>query len=194
MQYLESFEKILLKSGLDFSSNKVIDDFFLTGKPDAVRDLYRCCQGDIAELMVSKAEMNDELSILEPGAGKGAILKKISNYKDHAYCEINISFVVHHLSEISKNFICTDFFDLSQKFDRIIINPPFSFKQYVAHIFHAYELLNVNGVLVFLYPKNAEYLKIGNGEFIEFLERAEKTEVGKVCGECECVIGKIIKL
>lgn len=59
---------------------------------------------------------------------------------------------------------------------------------------HGYKVLNQNGIMVFLYPKAAEFLKIQNASFIEFLERVEKIEVGKVCGECECIIGKIIKL
>jgi len=193
MQYLSDVEKVLLKSGVDFQSNKVIDDYLLTGNPNAVRDLYKCCNEDVAGEMVKLAELDDNYSMLEPGAGKGCILKKIAHFTDHSYCEINIGFVVNHLCHISKNFECANFFELTKKYDRVIMNPPFSFKQYVAHIFHAYELLEMNGIMVFLYPKNAEYLTVENAQFIEFLEKAEKKEVGKVCGECECVIGKVIK-
>ncbi len=195
MHYLSDFENALYKSGLPFQGNKVIDDFLLTGNPNAVRDSYKCCQEAIATTMVGMLEMDDELSVLEPGAGKGCILKKIAHFTDHSYCEINIDFLVNHLAGISKFFECSNFFELRKKYDRIVMNPPFSHGAYAHHIIHAYNLLNPGGIVVFLYPKNALYLEIGNSNFLTFLEdtEAENTDVGKVCGECECVIGKIKK-
>lgn len=193
MENLSNFEQVLLNSGLPFQGNKVIDDFFLTGKPGVVRDHYRCCQDNVADKMAQLAELDDELSMLEPGAGKGMILKKISHFTDHSYCEINTKFIVDYLGPISKNFECANFFELQKTYDRILMNPPFAFNQYVAHIMHGYKLLNQNGIMVFLYPKTASCLKIQNADFIEFLERVQKIEVGKVCGECECIIGKVKK-
>lgn len=193
MTDFEDFEKVLIESRVSFRNNKVIDDYFLTGKVGAVRDSYKCCQEGIAEKIVQLAELTEEDKILEPEAGKGCILKKIAGYKNHSYCEINENFVKQHLRHISKNFSGYDFLVHYGQYDKIVMNPPFSFGQYSVHILHAYELLVKGGILVALYPKNAEYLSVINEAFIDLLARAQKTEVGKVCGECECVILKIVK-
>ena len=47
--------------------------------------------------------------------------------------------------------------------------------------------------MVFLYPKTANYLQGKDVNFKDLLEISEQIEVGKVCGDCECVIGKLIK-
>lgn len=194
MQYLSDFEKVLINSEIDFKFNKVIDDFFLTGKPGAVRDNYKSCQENIAQRMITLAEIdNDDLSINEPGAGHGVILKLLTQFPNHSYCEIEHEFVDSYLSKISNNFVGYDFLKHKGTYDRIIMNPPFSFGQYKEHIFHAWQQLKSKGILVFLYPKNAIHLTIKNRRFIEFLEGVQKEDVGQVCGLCECVIGKIVK-
>lgn len=194
MQHLKDLEKVLINSGLDYRGNKVIDDYFLTAKINAVRDSYRCCQDNVAEAMVKWAELDDSLSILESGAGKGVILNKIKHFTDHHYYEIQMPFVVNYLSGISRNWDGVNFFDCDRKFDRILMNPPFSFGEYIKHILFGYEKLEANGLMVFLYPKTAEFKEVANKDFIEFLEKVEKRDVGKVCGECECIMGKVIKL
>ncbi len=191
MQEVANFEKVLLKAGINYQESKIIDDFLLTGNPDCVRDFYRCCQDHVADLMISMLDMADDLTVLEPGAGKGVILKKLLKYPKHAYCEKNISFIID-LCKLTDNFKRFDFFDLMESFDRIVINPPFAFKEYEKHIIHGYDLLNSGGVMVFLYPKIANYLP-WESSFETILKEADKTEVGKVCGECECVIGKVTK-
>lgn len=193
MENLSHFEQVLFNSGLPYQGNKIIDDFFLTGKPGVVREQYRSCQENVADRMIHLAELDEDLSMLESGAGTGVILKKMVQFTDHSYCEINTDFYMKHLHSISKNLECFNFFELEKTYDRIIMNPPFSFNQYVSHIMHGYKLLNQNGIMVFLYPKNAALLKIQNTEFIEFLEKVQKFDVGKVCGECECIIGKVLK-
>lgn len=194
MHYLSDFEKVLINSEIDFRFNKVIDDYLLTGKTGVVRDVYKSCQENIAQRMVTLAEIdNDELSIMEPGAGHGVILRLIAKYPNHSYCEIDSEFIKTHLLSISTNFETWDFLKNRKTYDRIIINPPFSFGQYKRHILHAWEHLNSKGILVFLYPKNSVYLTVQNKRFIEFLEGVQKEDVGSVCGLCECVIGKIVK-
>lgn len=49
--------------------------------------------------MVELAELDEDLSILEPSAGKGCILKKITHYADHSYCERNVSFCYSTLEQ-----------------------------------------------------------------------------------------------
>lgn len=192
MNYLSDFEQVLLKAGVDFSRNKIIDDYFLTGKVGVVRDTYKCCQEDTAATMVKLAELEEQDRILEPEAGKGCILKKIAHFPNHHYCEINENFM-SYLMEVSNNFVGSDFLQHYDHYDKIIMNPPFSFGQYKDHILHAYDLVNSGGILIALYPKNAEYLEVVNEQFIELLQIGQKFQAGKVCGECECVILKIVK-
>jgi hypothetical protein len=192
MEHLTSFEKVLIESGVSFRNNKVIDDYFLTDKVGAVRDLYKCCNEGIAEKMVQLAELEEEDRILEPEAGKGCILSKILKYKNHSYCEINMDFVTE-LLKISGSFKGYDFMDHYSVYDKIIMNPPFSYGQYAKHILHAYAMLKKGGILVALYPVNGERLTVINEQFIELLGLAQKIEAGKVCGECECRIMKIVK-
>ena len=193
MVTLTDFEKVLIQSGFRFRQNKVIDDFFLTGKVGAVRDSYKCCQEGVAEKMIVLAELQEEDRILEPEAGKGCILKKIIRYKNHAYCEINEDFVKNNLRAISKNFAGYDFLMHNETYDKIIMNPPFTGWQYGSHILHGYELLEKGGTLVALYPKNAELLTELNEQFIQLLNDSQRIDVGKVCGECECSIMKVVK-
>lgn len=47
MHYITDFEKVLVDSGINYQSNKVIDDFLLTGK-NVIRDTYRCSWESIA--------------------------------------------------------------------------------------------------------------------------------------------------
>lgn len=195
MHSITSLEKLLISSGLEFKESKIVDDYFLTGIDGAVREEYRCCQQDIAERMVELAELKKQDVIWEPSAGKGVILKLIKDFDGHVFSEIRVDFVVHNLLPISSHLIGLDCMGIKTVygFDKIIMNPPFSFRKYVDHILRAWELLRSKGTLVFLYPKNAIALKIQNKKFIEFLEKVEKQDVGNVCGLCECVIGKIVK-
>jgi hypothetical protein len=174
--------------------SKEIDDLLLTGVEGAVREAYRCCNEKVAIKMVALAEVKDEESVLEPGAGKGVILKLLKDFANHWYCEINNDFVKDYLYYISDKFVTSNFLVCTNRFNKIIINPPFSFNQYAAHILHAYELLLPGGILVALYPKNAELLPITNHEFLKLLATGETIDVGNVCGQdTSCKIFKVVK-
>lgn len=93
-------------------------------------------------------------TILDPEAGKGDILDAISAYyTDHAPAlfavEIN-STLRKILNLKGYNLIGDDFlkFQSSEKFDRIIMNPPFENSQDIDHVNHALKLLRPGGRLV----------------------------------------------
>jgi len=101
--------------------------------------------------------------VLEPSAGKGAIIKAI--HKDQydqlnvRYCELdplNRSF----LSRISNTkYLCDDFLQLNapDEFATIIANPPFTKNQDIDHIYKMYECLKPSGRLVSVASKHYQF-------------------------------------
>lgn len=106
---------------------------------------------DLADELVQLANLSDELSILEPSAGQGAIVEAIlrrqPSAKVHCFELMDVNRVV--LERIpSVRLLGEDFLQANRKFDRIIANPPFTKNQDIAHISHMYDCLNADGVMV----------------------------------------------
>lgn len=99
---------------------------------------------------------------LEPSAGRGALIKAIRGA--HSYPDIQID--ACEIDPINRavlerngiNLIGEDFLQLhtrpSEKYDGIVMNPPFSKDQYIHHIARAYDHLRPGGLLVFIAPNN----------------------------------------
>ena len=90
--------------------------------------------------------------ILEPSAGKGAIIKRLLNHtqKENIHAiDIVLRDELAALTDPDTRRI-GDFlsFDLYPVFDKILMNPPFSNHQDVKHIQHAYTCLKPGGCLV----------------------------------------------
>lgn len=167
----------------------VIREFitFRSGKieVDKVKELTRALAGrkvgfdyfptplEVAADMVASADIQEGMSVLEPSAGNGNIADKIKEITGISPDVIEIS---SELQEILKakgyNVVAYDFLDYSEKkYDRIIMNPPFSNRMDAEHVKHAYELLKPNGRIVSI---------MGEGVFfgsdkkaVEFREWAE---------------------
>lgn len=117
-----------------------------------------------AQRMVDMAEMEVGMSVLEPSAGNGNIAEKIKQ------SGINPD-VVEISSELSKileakgfNVVADDFMQFNdKKYDRIIMNPPFSNGMDGEHLQHAFELLNPGGKIIAI---------VGEGTFIRSDKKA----------------------
>lgn len=116
----------------------------------------------LAARMVDLAEIEPGQSILEPSAGRGAILRAILNNiavgVDISAIEINAQLVQYLKSTFANiNIAQGDFLSTctAHKFDRIIMNPPFGGAQDIKHIQHAATLLKPNGRLVALCASGA---------------------------------------
>ena len=104
--------------------------------------------------VIDLAEIDDGMSLLEPGAGFGSLLDLLKHkpYLDHLdiyCCEINYS--LSRILELKKyNVIDSDIMHLKTgAFDRIIMNPPFEKGQDMDHVTHCFKnLLARNGILV----------------------------------------------
>jgi len=146
---------------------------------------------NICEKLVDLADLSDDnLTILEPSAGQGAIiecLKKILPNNIINYYELmpqNLKIL--QKKNLNINYLGDDFLKhKNQKFDRIIANPPFTKNQDIIHFMKMYESLNKNGILIcitstswknrkqkkqidfqnFLNKNNAKIIEIPGGNF-----------------------------
>lgn len=100
---------------------------------------------NVAELLVELADIRPDDTICEPSAWRWAIAELFPSENEVTLIELNednhlhlfISFAFEWITSIKKDFLEYD----TQKFDKIIMNPPFSKNQDVKHILHAYSLL-----------------------------------------------------
>jgi hypothetical protein len=104
----------------------------------------------VVKQMIGFAAILDSDDILEPSAGHGAIAKHLP--KRSVLIEIDNE-KCGKLKELGFNPICQDFLTYTEKkFNKIIMNPPFTSGQDASHILHAYSLLKKGGVIVTIAP------------------------------------------
>ena len=125
---------------------------------------------EVINILIKKADIHPECSILEPSAGNGAILEALAlDYKQwHSFdvtaVELNDD-KFRHINGKLKNDLLARTFKSYQAFhsdflkynipagtgyDRVIAAPPFKDNIDLAHIKHMYNLLNEKGILVSL--------------------------------------------
>jgi len=108
----------------------------------------------IAEEICEMADINNKCDCLEPSAGTGNIAEVMKTYSPKSLTVIELDITnTRYLGEKGKYSLCImgqDFltWGTKNKFDRIVMNPPFSKKQDIKHILRAWELLKPNGILV----------------------------------------------
>jgi phospholipid N-methyltransferase len=112
---------------------------------------------ELAEQMAELAEIAPGMSVLEPSAGTGALLKAVREATgEQAICtavELNGQ-LSRHLQTLAAGatIIRADFMDLHARtlgrFDRILMNPPFVDAQDIQHIEHAITFLKPGGRIV----------------------------------------------
>jgi predicted RNA methylase len=111
----------------------------------------------VAARMASLANIEPGHSVLEPSAGKGALIRAIQQecpkLSTIHVCELNPQ-MAYDLATSAKigcvdvEVTCGDFLQFKRKFDRIVMNPPFTAGQELDHVRHAYDLLNPGGRVV----------------------------------------------
>nr|WP_255323723.1 PLxRFG domain-containing protein [Acinetobacter soli] len=105
---------------------------------------------NVVEEMLDMAQLSPDMKVLEPSAGMGHIadiLKENGITPD----VVELSGKRQELLELKgHNVVGNDFllYHPADKYDRIIMNPPFSDRRDAQHIYHAYDLLKDDGVLV----------------------------------------------
>lgn len=132
---------------------------------------------NLAENMVNSLH-GCELSILEPSAASGRIVRAAAN-KGHevAAVEIQPQFK-NQLDGLAHDFIIGDFLDevpgkYIGNFDAIVMNPPFSRHQDIEHVLHAWKFLRPGGQMRAIVSPSFTFEFARSGAprmFAEFLE------------------------
>lgn len=146
---------------------------------------------DVADDLVELASIGEAMTILEPSCGSGSILaaiaESIGTLKNVTSVEINPTLAQHTRNVHKIDVIQRDFMEwkTDEKFDRVIMNPPFEKFQDVDHVIKALSHLKSGGRLVSIMSPSWTFSKIKKaeefralvndlGEFIEMDDGAFK--------------------
>lgn len=155
---------------------------------------------ELAERVIEEADIQPGNRVLEPSAGTGALIGamggKMFDYRDGAQKgEVVAVEISSGLSQIlTREFPLTkvingDFLQCNGglgKFDRIIMNPPFSGQADIEHVTHALKFLNEGGRLVAIMAAGAEFRQDRKArEFRDLIEGMGGTIEGLPAGSFE---------
>ena len=128
-----------------------VDEAVIAGEVTDFKKLYQFYETppELARRMVAMADVREGYRVLEPSAGKGAILKALPPAVHRTAVELNGAMV--DLVTLTDRVHYGDFLACNGElgsFDRIIANPPFRSGQDVDHVRHMHHLLKPGGILV----------------------------------------------
>lgn len=153
----------------DYAPQSVIDSIVASGCiPDYKSHQYYPTPENIARDAVVMAEIGELDICLEPSAGQGGLADFMP--KERTLC-IEIS-GVHCEVLWAKGHSATnvDFinFNTADRYDRIVMNPPYSQGRWQAHLEHAYKFLADDGILVAILPASVKGKDLIPGTHQEF--------------------------
>lgn len=174
-EVLEAIGGVRQKLGyyqFDYDPKRVLNEVISSGcVPDHKSHQFYPTPQELAELAVSYADLRDGMTSLEPSAGHGGLA-------DHMHVGVTTCVEVSDLhcqilQEKGHRWIGGDFLklDIIDRFDRIVMNPPFSDGRWQAHVEHAAKLLNGDGKLVAIVPVSAWNKYRLDGYDIEWLSK-----------------------
>jgi len=137
-----------------------VDEAVIAGEVTDFKKLYQFYEtpADLAHRMVAMAHVREGDRVLEPSAGRGAILKALPQMIDRTAVELNPAMVELHFHAHTVHF--RDFLGCNGElgvFDSVIANPPFRNGQDVEHVRHMHDLLKPGGILVTVMSPAWEY-------------------------------------
>lgn len=106
---------------------------------------------DLVSEMVKRANIQPTDEVLEPSAGKGAIVKQLKPLAKRVdMCEFMTANKDYLERVLGYEVLWSDFLDLNTmyKYDKIVANPPFSKNQDIDHTLKMYEHLKDGGKMV----------------------------------------------
>lgn len=174
-EVLEAIGGVKQKLGyyqFDYDPKRVLNEVIASGCiPDHKSHQFYPTPSELAELAVSYADLQDGMTSLEPSAGHGGIA-------DHMHVGVTTCVEVSDLhcqilQEKGHRWIGGDFLklDITDRFDRVVMNPPFSDGRWQAHVEHAAKLLNSGGKLVAIVPVSAWDKYHLDGYHIEWMSK-----------------------
>jgi len=142
----------------DHDPTEGLENLILTGETE---DMIKTFQffptpRSIADQMCDMAELTPSSRVLEPSCGKGDLLDALHDrgITDLIGVELNAEMAQHLEGKPYTTMIGIDFLafaadpGVKRDFSHVIMNPPFSRQQDIAHIRAAFEMLRPGGILV----------------------------------------------
>jgi len=158
------------KFKFDYDPDKVLSKIRTSGcvVDNKTHQFYPTPQ-NVSDYALDQCAIEAHHSVLEPSAGRGDLVVALEDKSRltcvefaQLHCEILESRAMGEV--IEADFLKTK---LQTKFDRIIMNPPFSEGRAIAHIEKAYEYLANGGVLVAIAPSSLKDKQFINAVSIE---------------------------
>ena len=153
----------------------IFENLLLTGEVEDIKKEFQFFETpkELVKQMIELAGLKEGDTILEPSAGRGAIIDEIKI--------ITGKLTVNELNKkncdelVKKGYIQTTNYDFMETslglFKKIIMNPPFSKQQDVDHILRAFDHLRSDGILVSIVSESPFFRENKKSvEFREFLE------------------------
>ena len=140
-----------------YDPREVIAEIICTGcLPDQKTHQYYPTPENLAQVAVEMAQIEPHHECLEPSAGTGGIADLLP--KTVTTCVEISSLHCKVLEAKGHNVVEADFLTWSSayKFDRIVMNPPYSEGRWQAHLEHAAGMLADDGRLVAILPASAK--------------------------------------
>jgi predicted RNA methylase len=148
------------------SAEEAIDQILLTGEVTVPQDFgYFPTPVRIVNMMIELAGLEPGMLVLEPSAGRGAIVAELLH---HPVVITAIELLEDNFNELKRHRSCAgtvdeffhgDFlaFDTSIRYDRVIMNPPFAKQADIHHVNHALKFLKPTGKLVSVMSAGVRY-------------------------------------
>lgn len=142
----------------------------------------------VADRMVALAEIDAGMTVLEPSAGSGALAARIRHHHPQVrLCCVEAVYSLQNILEakgfdlVGLDFLDDDFLHaegVPDRFDRVVMNPPFEDGQDIQHVRRAFSLLAPGGRLVAVMAAGAFFRSDKQAvEFREWLDSVSWHEI-----------------
>ena len=153
----------------DYDPREVIAEIICTGcLPDQQSHQYYPTPESLAKVAVEMAQIEPHHECLEPSAGTGGIADLLP--KTVTTCVEISPLHCKVLEAKGHNVVQADFvkWESAYRFDRIVMNPPYSEGRWQAHLEHAAGMLTDDGRLVAILPASAKNRDVLPGWSLEW--------------------------
>jgi SAM-dependent methyltransferase len=145
----------------DSDAEERMDQILTTGEVAIPKDEFEFFPTPpaVVERVRALAGIQRDMAVLEPSAGRGALLNGLFDVAVTAIEKMaeNFEFLKNH--SVADAVIHADFLEVEPDpvFDRVVMNPPFSKRQDIKHVMHALKFLKPGGRLVAVMPASVDF-------------------------------------